>query len=110
MHIYVYMYDRDANLLSDANWKQVYKYILMQSCILINRYVYEDKQKKYRVRFLNELSPYALDILLNLFSNFLYPFLLFNLFVLFSESKLLKCYLESKVNLVKKRWSSLRAC
>lgn len=75
MHIYVYMCDRDASLLSDANWKQVYKYILMQSCILINRYVYEDKQKKYRGRFfffLNELSPYALDmLLLNLFSNFL---------------------------------------
>lgn len=74
MHIYVYMCDRDASLLSDANWKQVYKYILMQSYVLINRYVYEDKQKKYRGRFffLNELSPYALDmLLLNLFSNFL---------------------------------------
>lgn len=51
MHIYVYMCDRDASLLSDANWKQVYKYILMQSCVLINRYVYEDKQKKYRGLF-----------------------------------------------------------
>lgn len=54
MHIYAYMYNKDAN------WKRVYKYILMQSCILINRYVYEGKQKKCRVRFLNEINSVCL--------------------------------------------------
>lgn len=61
MHICVYMYDKDANLLSDANWKQVYKYILMQSWILIHRYVYGGKQKKYSVRFLNEVNSLCLS-------------------------------------------------